>query len=100
MADDHDRSEPKGIREGQHVSGEIASAIAGRGAIRISVAPLCNSEGVDGVGQVRQHRLKGAPGVGITVQKEHRNTRGVSLLNIGKLDPVRELNRFDGGRHV
>jgi hypothetical protein len=34
------------------------------------------------------------------VEQDHGNARRVSLLDIGKFNPVRELNRLDDGRHV
>ncbi len=48
-------------------------------------------EGVDGVWQVRQYGLEGAPGVGHAVQKECGNSRWISLLDVGKPDPIRKL---------
>src|SRR5918992_393425 len=96
---DHCRPEPKGIHERHHVCRKIASAIASRRTIRIAMAPLGHGKGMDGLGQVRQHGLEGVPRVSITMQKDHGNARGISLLDIGKLNPVRKLNRLDDGYH-
>jgi len=56
--------------------------MAGRQAIRIAVASLTQGEGVKGLGQVRQHRLEGAAGVGDTVQHHHGDARRVALLDV------------------
>jgi hypothetical protein len=54
---------------------------------------------MDGPRQVRQHGFEGVPRVSITMQKDHGNARRVSLLDIGKLNPVRKLNRLDDRYH-
>src|SRR5918999_2348872 len=65
--DDYGWPKSKGICESFHVYCEITRAITRRRAIRVAMAPLGQGKGMDGLGQVRQHRLEGAPRVGITV---------------------------------
>ncbi len=68
--------------------------------LQIAMSSLRQGEGAEGVWQVRQYGLERAPGVGHAVQKECGNSRWVSLLDIGKPDPIRKLNRLDDGCHV
>jgi hypothetical protein len=49
---------------------------------------------------MRQHEFEGLPRVDVAVQEQCGNARGVSLLDIGKLDLVRKFNRFDNRCHV
>jgi hypothetical protein len=58
MADDYRRREAEGMSKGRYVGCEIASAIACCGAIRITMAPLRQGKGVDGLRQVGQHTLE------------------------------------------
>jgi hypothetical protein len=41
--------------------------------------------------------LEGSPRVGKPMQKQHRDARGIALLDIGDLDPVRKFNTLDIG---
>jgi hypothetical protein len=62
--------------------------------------PLRQGKGVNAWGQVSQHALERVPGVGNAAQKEPRDTRWVSLLDVGNLNPVGNLNGLDNKCHV
>jgi hypothetical protein len=47
------------------------------------------------VRQVSHKELEGMPGVCDGMQEQHGNTRGASLLRIGKLNFVRKPNRLE-----
>src|SRR3712207_493178 len=59
--------------------------------------PLRQREGVDGLGQVGEHGLERAPGIGDAVQEHHGDARWISLLDILELDSVGKRDGFDGG---
>jgi len=88
-----------GVHERREVRGEILGAIAVRGAAGIAVAALRDREGVNGVGQVREHSFERVPGVSDGVEKDHGNARDVSLLYIRKPDLAGKFDGFDW-RHV
>jgi hypothetical protein len=72
-ANDDGSIETELIHERRQVSREIAGMIAPRGTARITMTPLRHGERVDGLGQIRQHRLERTPGVRDGVQKHYGN---------------------------
>jgi hypothetical protein len=67
--------------------------------IRIAVAPLRQSEHMDGIGKVWEQALEGAPGIGDPVQKQDGYPARVSLLDIRKPDPVGQFDGSDSWCH-
>ena len=84
MTDDDGRREPDGVREGHHerLPRSRARSVACSGGSASPCSFLRQGEGADGVWQVRQYGLEGAPGVGHAVQKEYGNSPWVSLLDV------------------
>jgi len=97
MARDDGCFELEHVHKRYEIRREIMDTVPRRGATRVAVAPLRQGEGADGFGQMRQHALEGAPGVREAVQEQHRDARGVSLLDVGELHLVGKLYGLDRG---
>ena len=59
------------------------------------MSPQRQRDRVDGLRQMGEHELEGAPGVREAVQKQHRKTEGISPLGVGKPYLVGKLNGLD-----
>jgi hypothetical protein len=100
MTGNNGRLQLEDIHEDRKVCREITWMVARKRANRIAMPPLRQREGVYGLRQMIEDALEGAPRVGIAMQKQHRDARGIALLDIGELDPVRKFNALDSGCRV
>jgi hypothetical protein len=97
MPDDDGYFESKYVHERGEIRREVRHSVARGGATRVAVTPLRQGEGVDGLGQERQHGLEGAPGVQETVHEHDGNACRVSLLDVGEPYPAVKLDDPDDG---
>lgn len=95
MADNDRFLKIEGVEESCQVRGEVLKSIARIGMACITMPSLCQSEGMDGCRQVRQHALEIVPGTGDAVQENYWNPRRIALLNIGKPYLVEQISQFD-----
>ena len=94
-ANDDGCPEMKRVHESHQVLREIAGMVAPCWTACVAMAPLRQGEGVDRRGQIGEYELEGSPGVSDGVQEQDRNTRRVSLLDVGEVHPAGKLYRPD-----
>src|SRR5690606_8920374 len=90
----------EGVEKGCQIRGEVLESIACRGVARITVPSLCQSEGMDGRRQARQHAIEIAPGTGDAMQEDHRKPGRIALLDIGEPYLVGQVSQLDCRCHT
>jgi len=66
------------------------------GAIHITMASLRQGKGMDAVTEMRQHAFERVARIGNAMQKNHGDSGALSAFNVGKSNPVGNLNVLDG----
>jgi len=100
MPNDQRRENILSLQELREVFGEIIEAIAGLRMPRITVAPLCQSDCMNGSKKVSENRFEFAPGACETVLEYYGNCRWVYPFHVGKPHIVWQLNALNQGSNL